>query len=180
MSTGAYKFKIVMLGDFAVGKTSLVKRFVYDAFDDMYLTTLGVKVTKKEIHIEDNGNRVEVMLLLWDIGGHGRFSEISMNYLKGAGGAIIVSDLSNADTMKHIQDHISLFHEINPGGKFFVALNKADLVDAEKSGSDYIKKYLDHPASCPDDVVFLTSAKTGNNVETLFHTMALQMMREKQ
>jgi small GTP-binding protein len=178
MSNAAYKFKIVMLGDFAVGKTSLVKRFVYDAFDDMYLTTLGVKVTKNEIQLVDNGNHVGVMLLLWDIGGHSRFSEISMNYLKGAGGAIIVGDLSNADTMKHIPNHLAIFREVNPGGRFLVALNKADLVDADKTGYDYVKKFLDHPDSYPDDVFSLTSAKTGANVEALFHTMASQLMRE--
>ncbi len=65
----AYKLKIVLLGDFAVGKTSLIRRFVFDEFNDSYLTTIGVKVTRKEVDIKDRGR---TDLLLWDIAGSDR------------------------------------------------------------------------------------------------------------
>ena len=128
-----YKWKIVMMGDFAVGKTSLVRRFVYDEFSDSYLTTIGVKVTKKDINLEN----ASASLLIWDIAGSDRFNIVSPEYIKGASGGIIVADLTRESTIESIQMHSDMILSVNPDAVIVVALNKTDLV-----ADDKLKIYL--------------------------------------
>ena len=80
--------KVVMLGLYGVGKTSLVQRFVRSIFDDKYLTTLGVKVDKKVVQVDD----IEVTLMLWDVAGAENHFDVPMSYIKGAAGYLVVVD----------------------------------------------------------------------------------------
>jgi len=121
-----YKWKIVMVGDFAVGKTSLVRRFVFDEFSDSYLTTIGVKVTRKEVLMK---NSAVADLLLWDIAGSDKFTKISPEYIKGASAGIIVADASRKNTIENISGHAELLKNVNPDMHIFTALNKCDLVE---------------------------------------------------
>ena len=156
-----------MMGDFAVGKTSLVRRFVYDEFSDSYLTTIGVKVTKKDIE-SDNA---KASLLIWDIAGSDRFNIVSPEYIKGATGGIIVADLSRESTIESIQMHLDMILSINPDAVITVALNKADLVSDNKVKIDLTETQKKVASLKGCWACFLTSAKTGENVEEIFKNL---------
>lgn len=170
MSTD-YKWKVVLLGDFAVGKTSLVKRYVYDEFSDSYLTTIGVKVTRKDVVINES---VKADLLLWDIAGSDKFMKISPDYLKGASAGIIVSDLTRKSTIDTIAEHIDLLHSVNKNAYISIALNKSDLV---KNAEEYTRIVQDNLAGNVYGKVMATSAKDGLNINALFHDLSLSILQ---
>jgi small GTP-binding protein len=177
MNAGEFKFKFVMLGDFAVGKTSLVKRFVYNIFDDLYLTTIGVRVMKKELAINDRGE-IQVTLLIWDIGGQQDFQMVTPQYLQGASGAIIVADQSRIQTIEQIDSHIEQFWNENPPGKIVIAFNKDDMFsDAEPPGE--VKSHIESKHERHGDAVFRTSAKDGRNVQEMFVHLVGSIMNRK-
>lgn len=158
--------KICLLGDFNVGKTSLVRRFIEDKFSDRYLSTIGVKVSRKLLTVEKENSVTKVSLLLWDLEGNTKFKSITPTYLKGASGAIVVGDLSRSNTLQNMSEHIELFRNINPQGAIIIALNKADLVSLEQ-----LKQLrLNHGADKYNRVVgvYITSAKTGDQVNQIF------------
>lgn len=148
--------KILLLGDFAVGKTSLIRRYVDNAFDDKYLTTVGVKISRKRLETE--GEQYE--LLIWDIEGATPFKEIPKNYYAGASGAIVVGDVSRNDTIENLQKHIDNFLSQNPDVPYLVAYNKTDLLSEAQR----------HAIVSSGDHIF-TSAKTGENVPLLFESL---------
>jgi small GTP-binding protein len=160
--------KICLLGDFSVGKSSMIRRFIEDKFSDNYLSTVGVKVSRKSLTI--TGDRIhEVTLLIWDLEGHTKFKSITPTYLKGSSGAIIVADLTRSDTLDNLDRHIKLFLEINPNSVIALALNKADLIREEKLdrlielyGSNSCRQAID---------TYQTSAKTGQHVDTIFEKL---------
>ncbi len=160
-----FKWKVVMIGEFAVGKTSLVRRFVNDEFNDSYLTTIGVKVTKREVVIKD---KVSVDLLLWDIAGSDKFSQISPEYIKGASAGIIVADITRKNTIETISVHADLLKSVNPHILISIALNKTDLVDNPQDSIKLYENILN-----VNDIKFVsgTSAKSGLNVENLFNQL---------
>jgi small GTP-binding protein len=161
-----FKWKIVMVGEFAVGKTSLVRRFVNDEFSDSYLTTIGVKVTKKEAVIND---KVSADLLLWDIAGSDKFTQISPEYIKGASAGIIVADITRKNTIETLSAHADLLKSVNPGILIAAALNKSDLVE---NPQDSLKLY-ESIFNTNNIKLFLgTSAKSGLNVENLFNKLS--------
>jgi small GTP-binding protein len=90
--------KIVLLGNEGVGKTSLVKRYVHSIFNDEYLTTIGIKISKKVVSVGD----VEVNLMLWDIAGNMMSKTLYNNYLQGAHGVFLVCDASRPETYHSI------------------------------------------------------------------------------
>ena len=158
--------KICLIGDFSVGKTSLIRRFVEDKFSDRYLTTIGVKVSRKSVVVKSDS----VNLLIWDIEGHTKQKSISTSYLKGASGAIIVGDLTRNNTLQNLTTHLKLFTEINPQSKIIVAFNKADLVAADK-----LDKLVElYNCNRYEQVLntYTTSAKTGRCVEAIFFELA--------
>ena len=170
MSTD-YKWKIVLLGDFAVGKTSLVRRYVYDEFSDSYLTTIGVKVTRKDVVINDS---VKADLLLWDIAGSDKFMKISPDYLKGASAGIIVADLTRKSTIDSISGHIELLRSVNKNAHIFIALNKSDLIS---NADEYIKKTQDKLAGSFSGTITATSARDGSNIIILFQNLSSSILQ---
>ena len=154
--------KILLLGDFHVGKTSLIRRYVDNSFDDSYLTTIGVKISKKELTLE--GEICE--LLIWDIEGATPHKAILQNYLRGASGAIFVADVIRDETIEGLSEHIENFLSVNPGAPYVVGYNKVDLLTS-----------LQHDAFDLDEYTFLVSAKDDLNVETLFMTLAKRIFR---
>jgi len=91
-----YKKKVCLIGDFSVGKTSLVQQYVNQAFSEKYLTTIGVKIDTKLIELEDD----ELKLVLWDVAGRDSLSSINTSYLVGASGIILVLDGTRKETTK--------------------------------------------------------------------------------
>jgi len=112
-------YKIVMVGDFGVGKTSLVKRFVDNSFSEEYLSTIGVSISKKNLN--------ESTLMLWDIEGHTEFKPIFKQYLLGAKGFIVVADITRQNTIDAIAKHIELCHNVVKDAPICIALNKSDM-----------------------------------------------------
>ena len=88
--------KVCMLGGFAVGKTSLVARFVTSIFSDKYLTTVGVKIEKKSVQVSNQ----QLDLVLWDIYGDDEFQRVRMSYLRGASGYLLVVDPTRKATLE--------------------------------------------------------------------------------
>ncbi|HBQ99619.1 MULTISPECIES: Rab family GTPase [unclassified Roseofilum] len=165
--------KICMVGDFSVGKTSLIRRFVDGQFDDKYLSTVGVKISRKEVNLPEGA---ELQLLIWDIEGQTKFKAIAPSYLQGAKGAIIVADVSRQETIENISNHLNLFAKVNPKGKMVVALNKADLVDDQKL--EALLKSNQYPDQ-PVIKIYGTSAKSGDNVNQLFQDLAQAILAIK-
>lgn len=112
-------YKVVMVGDFGVGKTSLVKRFVENSFSEEYLSTIGVSISKKSLN--------NSTIMLWDIEGRTEFKPIFKQYLLGAKGFIVVADISRRDTLDSIKKHIELCHSIVKDAPIAIAINKSDL-----------------------------------------------------
>lgn len=153
--------KILLIGDFGVGKTSLIRRYVDNAFDDNYMTTIGVKISKKLLHIDD----IECELLIWDIEGATTTKSIPHSYFKGASGAIFVADVTRHETVLGINEHVNTFMMLNQDAKYVIAYNKADLLTVQQ------KEALDVPGN-----TFFTSAKSDMNVEALFTTVAKEIV----
>src|SRR5919199_2023826 len=126
--------KICMVGDFGVGKTSLIRRFVERQFNDQYLSTVGVKISRKTVELVGvrEQEKLNLQLLIWDLEGHTKFKGIAPSYLQGSSGAVVVADVSRTETIERVPEHIQLFLSVNPKGSLVVALNKSDLVDEEK------------------------------------------------
>ena len=157
--------KICMLGSFAVGKTSLVKRFVEGKFDDRYLSTIGVKISRKTVQQEEN----VVNLIIWDLAGGDEFLRSNSGYLRGAAGALIVCDLTRPQTLRAAEQYAHQIRTINPEAGIIIAGNKVDLVDERLITDEELQSISDNFAG---SFVFLSSAKTAENVEEAFSHLA--------
>jgi len=124
------KSKICLVGEKAVGKTSLVRRFVMNMFDEQYVTTIGTRVSKKEVHISmpDLAQSVQVDLMIWDIMGEKGFHELLKDaYFYGANGILAVADLTRRRTLDDLDDWIDSVEQVVGKVPILIAVNKADL-----------------------------------------------------
>jgi len=156
-----------MLGSYGVGKTSLVKRFVEGIFSDKYLTTIGVKVDKKMVHLDDES----VKLLLWDIEGEDKFTTLKKSYLRGSSGLILVVDgTRNASLEVALQVYQDISDEFGELPRMLV-INKLDLVKEWKIDMQVI----DELGQTGWDIIY-TSAKTGESVADMFCALTRKML----
>ena len=165
------KVKICMVGDSGVGKTSLVRRYVMDFFDDRYIVTLGTKITKKRILVKDNplGAPIEVTITLWDIMGQESFRELlKESYFYGANGLIAVMDITDASTLVSIRRWIDLALGVAGRVPVHLVVNKIDL----KEKATILPEEVGNVARELNATWGLTSAKTGENVEEAFQALA--------
>lgn len=163
--------KICLLGDFAVGKTSLVRRFVDREFSDQYLSTVGVKISRRLLDYSTPESRGrELQMVIWDIEGSSQFKGVPMTYIHGAHGAVVVGDLTRDDTLQHVEQHLAQFIEANPSAYVVVALNKADLAAGQPSGN-FSAKFKSQVLG-----EMCTSARTGNGVDYLFDVLGRQFL----
>ncbi|MDZ7290153.1 MAG: GTP-binding protein [candidate division KSB1 bacterium] len=160
--------KICLLGMFAVGKTSLVRRFVENVFDEKYLSTIGVKVSRKQIAISGHKTHTHVDLLLWDIASQDYLQQTALNYFRGAHGALVVHDLTRPESAQRLALYCERFLQVAPGAKLVFAGNKSDLVKVENFNLAQFQEQMGALAG-PH---LLTSAKTGENVEKVFQLLA--------
>ena len=168
------KAKICLVGDPEVGKTSLIRRFVLDQYDDRYLSTLGTKVTKKEVSWQDpeSGRGVVVSLMVWDIMGQAPFRELLREtYFNEAKGIVAVADLSRPSTLGALPEWVDAVNRTAGNVPLVIALNKADLVDRNLTDTEQVREIAKslHADTLP------TSAKTGENVEEVFRRLALRI-----
>ena len=153
----AVSAKICILGDFAVGKTSTVERVVNNQFSDKYLTTIGVKVDTKEIELLGD---LTLKLVLWDVAGSDRFGPIEFNYLRGASGFVFAGDGTRAATLDTARDLKQQCDEKFGEIPSIMLVNKSDLSD-DWEATDELVAALEQTF----DAVYVTSAKTGQNVD---------------
>jgi len=161
------KKKICMLGVFAVGKTSLVQRFVKSIFSEKYLTTVGVKIDKKTM---DMGNQV-VDLMLWDLHGEDEFQKLQLSYLRGASGYLLVIDGTRAATLEGALNLKEKVDGALGNIPFLLLLNKADLEDQWELDPQKLRELESSGWS-----ILKTSAKSGRGVEEAFRTLAIRTM----
>ncbi len=155
--------KICMLGSFAVGKTSLVRRYVHSLFTDKYLTTVGVKIDKKDVQVGDK----TASLLLWDLYGEDEFQRLQTSYLRGSAGLIVVADgMRPATVDKALELRDRAFLALGPL-PYLLLLNKCDLQAEWELSPERIESL--RAAGLP---LLLASAKTGEGVEAAFTTLS--------
>ena len=159
--------KVCMLGGFAVGKTSLVSRFVRSIFSDKYLTTVGVKIDKKAVTAGDR----EVTLVLWDINGQDEFQDVQESYLRGTSGYLLVVDGTRRQTLETASQLQQKAEAVAGKVPFVVVLNKSDLDTEWQVDERGIVKLADQ--GWP---IVRTSAKTGEGVEETFLKLTLAML----
>ena len=172
------KMKICLIGEGAVGKTSLIRRFVLDEFDDKYLQTLGTKVSKREIEIPAKGNvaAIRVDMTIWDIMGQKGFRELLKDaYFYGARGVIAVCDVTRKATLEELDDWIEGVYSVSGRVPIQFLANKADLEDKIAMNA----KDLEQATKAYDSEYYFTSAKSGTNVETAFRNLALRVGKEE-
>jgi len=173
-SENSVKRKICLIGDGGVGKTSLIRRFVLDQFDDKYKATFGTKITKKDLEIKKGkDNIIDLSLLIWDIMGQEAFKKAQSYAYEGAQGAFIVCDITDQKSLVNVsywyKDLIKKTKKI----PVIILANKNDLKDEAKVKDidlDKLSKKLNAP-------YFFTSAKTGENVEAAFHKMGNRLVK---
>jgi small GTP-binding protein len=163
------KKKICMLGVFAVGKTSLVQRFVKSIFSDKYLTTVGVKIDKKTIDL--GGTTVDLML--WDLQGEDEFQELQVSYLRGTSGYLLVADGTRAFSFDRALLLKEKVDKVVGDVPFVMLINKADLTDQWELDDAKVEEAL-----AMNWHVMKTSAKTGENVEEAFQTITMMTMEQ--
>jgi small GTP-binding protein len=158
--------KVCMLGTFAVGKTSLVRRFVESIYSDKYHTTVGVKIDKKLVPVGEK----ELMLIVWDIEGAQSEHELRTSYLRGASGYLLVADGTRQDTLYKALAIQTRVEETIGAVPFVLLINKADLADdwaiSERESAALREKGWE---------LITTSAKTGQGVEDAFHKLATKL-----
>ena len=127
--------KIVLLGESAVGKTSLIKRYVHDEFADDYISTIGTKVSKKVINLTVEGQETQVNLMIWDMLGREGYMSTQARQIVGAQGVIIVGDITRPETMANLEKYwIPLLKEVTGGilPSLLFTGNKKDLISPEE------------------------------------------------
>jgi len=161
-----------MLGDFAVGKTSLVKRFVFDRFDDKYISSIGVKVSRKSVVIPRDHATVQLNLMLWDLAGSEEFDQVRASYLRGSAGAILVCDLTRTETLPSLIQYADNLATVSRKVSLIVVANKVDL----QATDGVAERKIAEIAAQLDAPYFLTSAKTGQAVEAMFRALGQRLI----
>jgi len=171
------KLKICLVGESSVGKSSLIKRYVYNQFDGGYTATLGAKINKKEIDIKipDKDEPLKVILLIWDIMGQPGFRELLQEaYFYGAHGIVGVCDTTREDTLLELNNWMNSVHSVTgPIPTVFLG-NKCDLEDRRQVGEIEIKSFA---SGYKRSQTYLSSAKTGENVEFIFEELSRRILR---
>eukprot|EP00741_Cyanophora_paradoxa_P022530 tig00021464_g21756.t1 len=159
------KYKLVFLGDQAVGKTSIITRFMYDKFDNTYQATIGIDFLSKTMYLEDR----TVRLQLWDTAGQERFRSLIPSYIRDSSVAVVVYDVTNRTSFMNTAKWVEEVRN-ERGNDVIVMLvgNKTDLVDKRQVSIE------DGEAKAKDlGIMFIeTSAKAGFNIKALFRKIA--------
>mmetsp|Transcript_44507 Transcript_44507/g.102734 ORF Transcript_44507/g.102734 Transcript_44507/m.102734 type:complete len:214 (-) Transcript_44507:63-704(-) len=162
---GLNKYKLVFLGEQAVGKTSIITRFMYDTFDNNYQATIGIDFLSKTMYLEDR----TVRLQLWDTAGQERFRSLIPSYIRDSSAAIVIYDITNRssffNTTKWIED---VRQERGSEVVIILVGNKTDSSDRRQVSTEEGEEKAKEAG-----VMFIeTSAKVGHNVKTLFRQLA--------
>lgn len=162
--------KVCLLGDFAVGKTGLARRFVYNYFEDRCSGTngaSGVKVSCKVVVVPKDDTLVELTLMLWDLSAGQQFDSGRVSYLRGAAGAVVVCDITRPPTIEGLYRYSQDLRAFNPEAHLILAFNKSDLTDQRALTAAQIAAV----ASDINAPYAVTSGKTGEHVDDIFRRL---------
>lgn len=170
-----YQFRVVLLGEAAVGKTSLLRRYTENIFDEDYKATIGTSFATKDVTVtKDAGGTTLVRLATWDMGGQATYKELRRQFMKGAAAAIIVYDITRPETFMAMNNWFEAFREVCPGSIIVIAANKIDLknermvpVEPGLMLRDWFQAQY-----------YETSAKTGKAVTDVFAKVAELLYRQ--
>ncbi|MBD3406813.1 MAG: GTP-binding protein [Candidatus Lokiarchaeota archaeon] len=160
----SHMFKLVALGDGAVGKTSCIKRYTEDSFSERYIMTIGTTFAVKNVDVEmPDGSRVSARIVLWDLAGQPTYNELRRRYMAGATMAIIVYDVTRPQTFLDLGEWYTKFITVCPNAAVSVVANKIDRSDrlVPPEAGEMISNWLGVKH-------YETSAKTGENITELF------------
>jgi small GTP-binding protein len=154
--------KVCMVGVFGTGKTSLVQRFVHSVFSERYLSTVGVKIDRKQVELDGT----PITLVLWDLAGRDKHEDITTSYVRGAHAVLYVADGTRKETCEQLPEMRALVREAAGDVPAVLALNKSDLIDSWALAPGEEKTL-----AAEWDLV-RTSAKSGGGVEEVFLRLA--------
>lgn len=157
--------KVLLVGNFGVGKTSLIRRFVLNEFSEDYISTIGVRVSTKIIEL----NTEQIKLLIWDVAGTSDDEKVPKAYFLGASAAMYVFDLSRAETYINLEKQLNVVKELSGLKDITIVGNKKDLLT--HSELEALKKTVTIP------IDLITSAKENENVEDAFVILAKQSLK---
>lgn len=161
-----YLFKLVFLGEGAVGKTSLVGRYVYDSFEGDYLATIGTDIHVKMVKLDE----IFVKLVIWDIAGQDNFAQLRRAYYMNASGAFFVFDTTRPETLERVDEWINALFTVTGKIPLVLLENKVDLESAlTQDEKEAVKKKHGIP-------IIPTSAKEDTNVEEAFRQMTRDIL----
>ncbi|MFQ5987125.1 MAG: Rab family GTPase [Thermoplasmata archaeon] len=172
------KLKVCLAGEVAVGKTSLIRRYVHDTFDDRYLATMGAKVTKRVLSLKMPGSKQQghVDLTIWDImGDKGVRDLLKEAYFRGSQGILAVCDVTRPETLPELQGWRKSVEKVAGKIPAYVLANKVDLVDEARLEESEVASFSQGWGS----PYILTSAKTGENVKEAFAGLALMILESQ-
>ncbi len=165
------KMKVCLIGEYAVGKTSLIRRYVYNTFSDRYIQTIGAKITKKALLLQypERRTNLDVDLTIWDIMGEKGFRELLKEaYFHGAQGILAVCDVTRKDTLLELSNWIDSVTKVTGEVPVRFVANKIDLKDEAQFGEDDVRELSEEIGSS----YLMTSARTGDGVEQIFEEIA--------
>lgn len=174
------KAKVCLVGEAAVGKTSLIRRYVLDQFEDKYLTTLGAKVSKKELDFDmpEYCMKIHLVMVIWDIMGEKTFRDLTKEaFFHGTKGVLAVCDLTRYNTLRELDDWIESVFGVTGEVPVIYAVNKVDLKDEVMIM--YGESELDQSARAFKADYLYTSAKTGENVELTFEKLGESILKKQ-
>ena len=163
--------KILLVGDSAVGKTTLLIKYIEDKFSDAHITTIGVEYKDKEITI----NNRKVNLQIWDTSGQERYQAITKNFYRNADGIIFVFDVTKEESFNHLKDWLNSSQDCDKEFKKIIVGNKTDLEDKRVIN----KERMEHYSKKENLECFETSAKTGANVDAIFQKIGELILANK-
>jgi len=156
--------KVVLVGHFGVGKSSLVRRYVQNTFSDSYIVTIGVHILKKEIKIDE----MDLTLIIWDIEGKDDIQKVRSSYLLGTSGFIYVVDPTRPQTFERFNEEMDFITTNFPTSKLVSVANKVDLINLEDFKEVLKEKNI--------QIDYFASAKLGTEVENVFQTIGMKMI----
>jgi len=174
------KKKVVLLGDSAVGKTSLIRRYVIEEFHDHYIETIGTKISRKDVELSLDEREYSLNLQIWDVLGQKAYSSVQSKAFVGMNGALLVCDITRKETFESLKEYwLPTMNKVVQGPKLVFLINKVDrLVDAQFTEDDVIEVASEYAVGEIKNC-FLTSAKTGENVEEVFMAIAQMMVGQE-
>ncbi len=167
------RVKVCLIGEGEVGKTSLIRRFVYDEFDDHYISTIGAKVSKKAVVVKDgSGSRVTVNMAISDIMGQPTFRDIMKEaFFYGARGVLAVCDVTRRETLSDLRGWVKAVRQVTGDVPIHFLANKVDILTQESLEEGDLAQFVTEY----DAPYLYTRAKTGEHVQEAFQELARMM-----